>query len=98
MVLPTGNVPGASLPTPATPQLSEATGEPSTTPVAPHCPGLVFVVTFAGQVIDGNWSSTTVTSCVQVAMLPWVSVAVQMTLVVPTLNTAGALLVTLAMP
>src|ERR1041384_1357863 len=39
---------------------------------------------------------TMVTNCVQRTLLPWTSVTVQMTLVVPTKYTAGALLVTFA--
>src|SRR5258706_456801 len=49
---------------------------------------------FAGQTISGGWLSVTVTDCWQVAVLPLLSVAVQVTSVVPTGKLAGALLVT----
>src|SRR5260370_22452787 len=44
--------------------------------------------------MEGGWLSVTITSCGQVAVLPCESVAVQMTVLVPTGNIAGALLVT----
>ena len=39
---------------------------------------------FAGHVIDGFWASTTVTVKVQLAVFPAASVAVAVTVVVPT--------------
>ena len=59
MVVPNGKAAGALLLTVATPQLSAVVGVPNETPVAVQ---LVFVVafTFAGQVIVGSVTSTTV--------------------------------------
>src|SRR3989441_10778849 len=48
---------------------------------------------FTGQVIVGTWLSRTTTRCWQVAVLPLLSVAVQVTRLVPVGNWAGALLV-----
>ena len=63
-------------------QLSVPTGAVYVT-AAPA--GLVAVaLIFARQVIEGASSSVTVMSCVQVAVLPAASVAVQVTVVVPT--------------
>src|SRR5947207_4782881 len=53
---------------------------------------------FAGQVITGGCVSRTITRCWQVAMLPLLSVAVQVTRLVPTGNCAGALLVIVTEP
>src|SRR5438105_11087423 len=53
---------------------------------------------FAGQVITGPWISRTITRCWQVAVLPLLSVAVQVTRLLPTGNCAGALLVTVTAP
>src|SRR5438876_165502 len=52
----------------------------------------------AGQVMTGPWMSRTITRCWQVALLPLLSVAVQVTRLVPTGNCAGALLVTVTAP
>jgi hypothetical protein len=52
----------------------------------------------AGQLMVGASLSTTVTRCTQVAVLPEVSVAVQVTEVVPLGKTVGASLATLARP
>src|SRR6266481_1905281 len=56
------------------------------------------IVARDGQVIEGGWLSVTITSCGQVAVLPCESVAVQMTVLVPTGNIVGALLVTVTAP
>src|SRR5258708_33477080 len=53
---------------------------------------------FAGQVIVGAWLSRTTTRCWQVALLPLLSVAVQVTRLVPMGNCAGALLVIVTVP
>src|SRR5947199_9430952 len=53
---------------------------------------------FAGQVIVGAWLSRTTTRCWQVAVLPLLSVAVQVTRFVPVGNCAGALLVMVTVP
>src|SRR5258708_14287669 len=53
---------------------------------------------FAGQVIVGAWLSRTTTRCWQVALLPLLSVAVQVTRLVPLGNCAGALLVIVTVP
>ena len=47
-----------------------------------------------GQTILGFSLSTTVTLCVQVAVFPWMSVTVHVTVVVPTVKTDGASFVT----
>ena len=70
VVVPIGNVAGASLDTEATPQLSEVIGLPRATPVASHEPASASTDTSEGQVICGSSLSVTVTSCVQVAVLP----------------------------
>ena len=49
---------------------------------APHCPGLLGTITFAGQVIRGGCASLTVTVNVQLGP----AVDVQVTVVVPTGN------------
>ena len=59
---------------------------------------VIVCVMFAGQLTAGFWLSVTVTVCVQVFVLPLTSVTVHTTLVVPTGNCAGALLVTDATP
>jgi hypothetical protein len=51
---------------------------------------------FAGAVMVGLMLSTTVTSCVAVAVLPAASVTVQVTVVLPNGNATGALFTTLA--
>src|SRR5881409_1478671 len=53
---------------------------------------------FTGQVIVGTWLSRTTTRCWQVAVLPLLSVAVQVTRLVPVGNCAGALLVIVTVP
>src|SRR5713101_7051483 len=98
VLVPTGKIAGALLDTVTTPQLSEKVGVPSVTLVAPQRPGEATTVTRAGQVIEGGWLSVTITSCGQVAVLPCESVAVQITVLVPTENIAGALLVTVTAP
>src|SRR6266436_4843686 len=98
VLVPTGNIAGVLLVTVTAPQLSETVGVLSVTLVAPHSPGEATTVTRAGQVIEGGWLSVTITSCGQVAVLPCESVAVQITVLVPTGNIAGALLVTVTAP
>ncbi len=66
----------------ATEQLSETEGEPKDTPVAEQ-PLLVVAFTVAGQVMEGGTLSVTMTSWLQVAVLPLPSVTVQVTVVVP---------------
>src|SRR5438270_10324302 len=53
---------------------------------------------FVGQVIVGAWLSRTTTRCWQIAVLPLLSVAVQVTRLVPVGNCAGALLVIVTVP
>jgi hypothetical protein len=55
-------------------------------------------VTFGGQLTTGAVLSTTVIVCVQLLVLPLLSVTVHTTLVAPGRNWAGALLVTEATP
>src|SRR5258708_4407161 len=77
------NVPLCGSHTTITPgQLSVTVGAKVT--VAPHTPGSVPVVISAGQVITGFSVSLTVTMKLQLATLPELSVAVQVTVVVPT--------------
>ena len=64
-------------------QLSEAVGVVKFT-TAEHCPAAVVVVMFAGHVIVGFWLSTIVTVKVHCPVLLLASVAVQVTVVVPT--------------
>jgi hypothetical protein len=59
-------------------QLSEAIGAGNVT-AAEHRPGSVFSVTLAGQVITGGVMSTTVTTALQLALLPAGSVTVNVT-------------------
>ena len=61
VVLPRGNVAGASLAAVAHVQLSVITAVPRFTPVALHDPASVFTLTVAGQVIVGSSSSVIVT-------------------------------------
>jgi hypothetical protein len=49
-----------------------------------HRPGAAFTVRFAGQVICGGWLSFTLTVKLHVALLPLASVAVLVTVIVPT--------------
>ena len=93
MVTPTGNVIGASF---------VGINTPSTTSVADAIPRITAVVmpvastvTAIGAVTIGAVTSTrfTVISCVAVALLPFASVAVQVTMVTPTGKVVGASLV-----
>ena len=83
MVIPIGNAAGASLVTDATPQLSAVTGVPSTTLVDVHAT-LVVPEVAAGAVIVGFCVSFTVTVKLDVVVLPAASVALYVTVVVPT--------------
>ena len=85
VVVPTGNVlPEAGLVVMVTapPQLSVAVGANVT--ALPQVPVVDVVVILEGQVITGACVSFTVTVKVQVDVLPWASVAVAVTVVVPT--------------
>jgi hypothetical protein len=64
-------------------QLSAVVGVAKLT-FAPHCPASFETVTFEGHVIDGAWVSLTVTVKVQVVVLSSESLAVHVTVVVPT--------------
>src|SRR3989454_9665196 len=84
-LVPTGYGPLPSLTTLATPQLSLGlAGTPSTAPLALHKPASALTVTVAGQLMLGASSSTTITCCVQLLWLPYRSVTVQTTALVPT--------------
>jgi hypothetical protein len=72
-------------------QLSLAIGEPKSTPVAVQ-PEFVLTVTADGALIDGFVLSTTVTTCVAVAIFPALSVTVHITVVFPIGKAVGALL------
>ena len=68
---------------------------PKLTPCATQ-PLFVIVVTDDGAVTTGEVVSVTITTCVAVLVLPFASVTVHNTFVVPIGNVAGALFVTLA--
>ena len=51
--------------------------------MAAQAPASALTVTRAGQVMVGGWLSCTTTNWLQVALLPWLSVTVQMTVLVP---------------
>jgi hypothetical protein len=97
MFVPEVNTAGALLVTVATPQLSAVTGEPNATFVALH-PEFAATTRFEGQVMVGAMKSRTITNWIQVAVLPLLSTAVQVTALVPEAKMAGALFVTVAMP
>ena len=79
-------------------QLSAAVGAVQDT-VALQEPAVLPVVMFAGiPAMVGAVLSTTVMICVAVAVLPAASVAVQVTVVLPSGKAAGALLVTVTVP
>jgi hypothetical protein len=92
VVAPTGygsvnNRPSLRLPTTETApgQLSVAVATPGSTAVAQGvAPAPVSVITFDGHVMIGGVVSVTITVCVQFAMLPAASVAVQVIIVTPT--------------
>ena len=91
VVTPTGKVGGASLTTLTAPSTrSMAVAEPRTSATGWLSPELA--LTAAGAVIAGGVVSVMVTVWVAVALFPAVSVAVQVTTVVPTGKVAGALL------
>src|SRR5438445_8967514 len=97
-LVPVGNCAGALLVIVTVPQLSLAVGLPRATPVAKQAPGLTLTVTSAGQVIVGTWLSRTTTRCWQVVVLPLLSVAVQVTRLVPGGEGRGAGLVIVTAP
>ena len=72
-----------------------AVGVPNATVVVVQVPGSVPTVISAGQAMIGFWLSCTSTICVQVAVFPLASVAVQMTVLMPFGMAAGALLLML---
>src|SRR3989442_8365328 len=82
VLVPTGKSVGALLVTVTGPQLSATVGVPRVTLVAPQRPAEALTVTGAGQEIVGSCVSLTITVCGQVAMLPWLSVTVQITVLV----------------
>ncbi len=97
VVAPSGNTAGASLVTDETLQLSRVTGVVSTTPEAVHDPASVGISISGIQKMVGFTLSFTVTVWSQVVILPAPSATVQVTVVLPKGNTAGALFVTEAM-
>src|SRR5436190_11426332 len=98
VLVPTGKSEGALLVTVTGPQLSATIGVPRVTFVAPHRPAEALTVTRAGQEMVGGCVSLTITVCGQVALLPWLSVTVQITVLVPTGKSAGALFVMVTGP
>src|SRR5437870_13402963 len=97
-LVPVGNCAGALLVIVTVPLHAALPILPRATPVAKQAPEFTLTVTSAGQVIVGTWLSRTTTRCWQVAVLPLLSVAVQVTRLVPVGNCAGALLVTVTVP
>jgi hypothetical protein len=98
VVVPIGKLVGALLVTTGAPQLSVTVGEPIATFVASQLFASVFTCTVAGQVIEGTCASTTVTFCVQEAVLPFTSVLVIVKIVTPIGKLVGALLIVLNTP
>ena len=92
---PSGNASGASLVT-ATSCTSSTAGAPRSTLLSAGEDASK--TTSGGGSIDGGVVSSTETSCVSAASLPAASVAVQVTVVVPSGNRAGASLATDAIP
>ena len=84
--VPTGKLVGALLVMVVGPQLSEVTGTPKVTFVAPHRPAAALTVTRAGHPSVGGSGSVTVTVNVQVLLFPLASTAVFVTVVTPTGN------------
>src|SRR5437773_747601 len=97
-LVPVGNCAGALLVIVTVPQLSLAVGLPNATPVAKQAPEFTLTVTSAGQVIVGKIGRATSRGRWQIAVLPLLSVAVQVTRLVPVGNCAGALLVIVTVP
>src|SRR5216684_8792810 len=100
MLVPTGKNDGALLLTVMMPpQLSVMfVGVPRLTLVVTRSPGEANTLTCAGQLNAGGWLSVTTTCCWQEALLPRISVAVQVTMLVPTGKNDAALLLTVMMP
>ena len=96
IVVPSGNRAGASLAMDATPTASDAAGEPVSTGVPSG--DAASAVALAGAASAGGVVSTTATSCVAACLLPAASAAVQVTIVVPSGNRAGASLAMDATP
>ncbi len=86
VVLPPLNTEGASLVTLAIPQLSLVVSTPKLTLLAVHNPASGATVIAAGHVIAGTSTSLTVTSKLQVAVLPNTSSASNVLVVAPTGN------------
>src|SRR2546426_3442155 len=85
--IPKVRSPGASLTTLAGPQLSLVlSGAPITTLLTVHRPRSVLVKTSAGQAIVGDSVSMVVTVNVQFVILAQLSVAMQLTMLMPTAN------------
>src|SRR3954471_23227793 len=95
-----GEPEGGTQTTLARPQLSFAMGDGkvTTAPDPPVQNEPEDTVLSAGQVIVGGSVSFTVTVCWQVVEFPEVSVTLQVTIVTPLGNTAGALFTTLPTP
>jgi hypothetical protein len=97
VVVPIGKELGALLLTVPAVQLSAVNAFPMLLAVTEHVAPAGMVM-FAGATSEGAPWSTTITVCVAVAVFPLLSVTVQVTVVAPKGNTAGALLVTEATP
>ena len=96
VVLPTANDEGALLVITGVEQLSVAVAVTNANPVALQLPASALTDTLAGQVMTGRTFSITVTVCVQVLELPFTSVTVQVTVVLPDGKAEGASFVTFA--
>ena len=92
VVLPSGKTAGALLVTDLISPLSVTVALPSGTTLS--VVEVTSKTTFFGGVIFGGVVSVMVIICVELAVLPASSVAVQVTVVLPSGKTAGALLVT----
>src|SRR5262245_42002403 len=86
VLVPGGSEAGALLVRLAMVQLSVAAGAVTVMLVAKHKPKAMFTLTFALVARKGVWVSSTMTRCEDVVVLPLASLAVQMTVLVPTAN------------
>jgi hypothetical protein len=94
IVFPIMYIIGALLANSTLPQLSFVIGSPRLMAGDVQLPKVAGTILLGGQIIEGGWLSITVTDWVQLIEPPVLSVANQMTKVVPTGKFSGALLVT----
>jgi hypothetical protein len=98
VVVPDGKLAGALFVTDATVQLSPVTGTPKTTPEAVQEFKSVATVILGGAVFKGAMVSDTVISWVAETVFPAASEICHTTAVIPSVKTAGALLVGMPTP